>query len=95
MAQFIDTARDRDTVSVIDERTRQIKKKISFETPGLAKETIQAVGVRITRTARRSSDLAYSDDASDCAAGIEMIKVKIARLGRTQIVKIDQIAWQR
>ena len=42
------------TVSVIDEKTRQIKKKISFEIPGLAKEAIQPVGIRITKDGKKA-----------------------------------------
>jgi PQQ-dependent catabolism-associated beta-propeller protein len=36
------------TVSVIDNATRQIKHKISFEVPGVPAEALQPVGVRIT-----------------------------------------------
>jgi PQQ-dependent catabolism-associated beta-propeller protein len=36
------------TVSVIDAATRQIIKKISFEIPGIHKESIQPVGIRIS-----------------------------------------------
>jgi len=36
------------TVSVIDNATRQIKQKISFEVPGVPPEALQPVGVRIT-----------------------------------------------
>jgi PQQ-dependent catabolism-associated beta-propeller protein len=36
------------TVSVIDNATRQIKHKVTFEIPGVPKEAIQAVGVRVT-----------------------------------------------
>jgi PQQ-dependent catabolism-associated beta-propeller protein len=37
------------TVSVIDTVTRKIVKKIEFKIPGLSKEAIQPVGVRLTR----------------------------------------------
>ena len=37
------------TVSVIDNATREIKKKIGFEIPGVPTEAIQPVGVRITK----------------------------------------------
>ena len=36
------------TVSVIDADTKEIKKKITFEIPGIRSEAIQPVGVRIT-----------------------------------------------
>jgi YVTN family beta-propeller protein len=35
-------------VTVIDNETREVKKKITFEVQGLRAETIQPVGVRIT-----------------------------------------------
>jgi PQQ-dependent catabolism-associated beta-propeller protein len=37
------------TVSVIDNETRTIKTKISFEIPGVPPEAIQPVGVRVTK----------------------------------------------
>ena len=37
------------TVSVIDIATRQVVKTIGFEVPGVTKEAIQPVGVRVTR----------------------------------------------
>jgi PQQ-dependent catabolism-associated beta-propeller protein len=37
------------TVTVIDPKTREILKTISFEIPGVTAETIQPVGVRVTR----------------------------------------------
>ena len=37
------------TVSVIDNATRQIKHKITFEIPGVPKEAIQPVGVRVSK----------------------------------------------
>jgi len=37
------------TVSVIDAAKREIKRKIAFEVPGLAREYIQPVGISITR----------------------------------------------
>jgi PQQ-dependent catabolism-associated beta-propeller protein len=37
------------TVSVIDPATRQIIKKIGFQIPGITKEAIQPVGVRLTK----------------------------------------------
>ncbi|MGD9512050.1 MAG: PQQ-dependent catabolism-associated beta-propeller protein, partial [Geminicoccaceae bacterium] len=37
------------TVSVIDNATRQIKHKISFEVPGVPREALQAVGVRVDK----------------------------------------------
>lgn len=37
------------TVAVIDAQTKEIKKKISFEVPGLQPEALQPVGVRITK----------------------------------------------
>jgi len=37
------------TVSVIDAATRQVVKTIGFEVPGVTKEAIQPVGVRVTR----------------------------------------------
>ena len=37
------------TVSVIDNATRQIKSKITFEIPGVPKEAIQPVGVRVSK----------------------------------------------
>jgi PQQ-dependent catabolism-associated beta-propeller protein len=37
------------TVSVIDPATKQIVKKIEFAIPGVNKETIQPVGVRVTK----------------------------------------------
>ena len=37
------------TVSVIDNATRQIKKKITFEVPGVPTEALQPVGVRVTK----------------------------------------------
>ena len=36
------------TVSVIDNATRQIKHKITFEVPGVLPEALQPVGVRVT-----------------------------------------------
>ena len=42
------------TVSVIDTKTHTIKKKIGFEIPGLAKEAIQPVGVRITKDGKKA-----------------------------------------
>jgi PQQ-dependent catabolism-associated beta-propeller protein len=40
------------TVSVIDPAKREIKKKITFEIPGLRREAIQPVGISITRDGR-------------------------------------------
>jgi PQQ-dependent catabolism-associated beta-propeller protein len=37
------------TVSVIDPAKREVKKKITFEIPGLRREAIQPVGVNLTR----------------------------------------------
>src|SRR6516225_4880715 len=37
------------TVSVIDPEKHEVKKKITFDIPGLRKEAIQAVGISITR----------------------------------------------
>src|SRR5205085_11080117 len=37
------------TVSVIDPGKREVKKKITFEIPGLRRETIQPVGVTLTK----------------------------------------------
>ena len=37
------------TVSVIDPVRREIKKKINFEIPGLRREAIQPVGIRLTK----------------------------------------------
>jgi YVTN family beta-propeller protein len=42
------------TVSVIDFKSFQIIKKISFEIPGLRPEAIQPVGVRITRDGKKA-----------------------------------------
>ncbi len=42
------------TVSVIDDRTRTIKKKIAFAIPGLRTEAIQPVAVRITRDGKKA-----------------------------------------
>ena len=42
------------TVSVIDNATRQIKHKITFEIPGVPNEAIQPVGVRITKDRKRA-----------------------------------------
>ena len=42
------------TVSVIDNATRQIKHKITFEIPGVPKEAIQPVGVRVTKDRKRA-----------------------------------------
>ncbi len=42
------------TVSVIDNATREIKHKITFEIPGLRAETIQPVGVRITADGQKA-----------------------------------------
>jgi YVTN family beta-propeller protein len=42
------------TVSVIDTETRKIVKKIGFKIPGLPKEAIQPVGVRLTRDGSRA-----------------------------------------
>src|SRR5690606_13877805 len=41
------------TVSVIDPETKQITKKIEFEIPGVAKELIQPVGVRVTKDGKK------------------------------------------
>jgi PQQ-dependent catabolism-associated beta-propeller protein len=40
------------TVSVIDAATRQVIKTIGFEVPGVTKEAIQPVGVRVTRDSK-------------------------------------------
>ena len=37
------------TVAVIDPKTRKIVKKLSFAVPGVTKEALQPVGVRVTR----------------------------------------------
>ena len=37
------------TVSVIDNATRQVKNKIGFSVQGVPKESVQAVGIRITK----------------------------------------------
>jgi PQQ-dependent catabolism-associated beta-propeller protein len=42
------------TVSIIDTATHQIKKKISFDVPGLAAESIQPVGVRLTGDGKKA-----------------------------------------
>ena len=42
------------TVSVIDNATRQIKHKITFEIPGVPKEAIQPVGVRVSKDRKRA-----------------------------------------
>jgi YVTN family beta-propeller protein len=42
------------TVSVIDTETRKIVKKIGFKVPGLPKEAIQPVGVRLNREGSRA-----------------------------------------
>ena len=42
------------TVSVIDNKTFKIIKKISFEIPGLRSEAIQPVGVRITKDGKKA-----------------------------------------
>ena len=42
------------TVSVIDNETREIKHKITFEIPGLRAESIQPVGVRITADGKKA-----------------------------------------
>jgi PQQ-dependent catabolism-associated beta-propeller protein len=42
------------TVSVIDPATRQIIKKIGFQIPGITKEAIQPVGVRLTKGGKRA-----------------------------------------
>jgi PQQ-dependent catabolism-associated beta-propeller protein len=42
------------TVSVIDDKTREIRKKITFEIPGLAREAIQPVGVRLTKDGKKA-----------------------------------------
>ena len=42
------------TVSVIDAASRTIKKKIGFEIPGLAKEAIQPVGIRIAKDGKKA-----------------------------------------
>src|SRR6187200_466150 len=42
------------TVSVIDAASRTIKKKIGFEIPGLAKESIQPVGIRIAKDGKKA-----------------------------------------
>ena len=42
------------TVSVIDNATREVKKKITFEIPGLRAEAIQPVGVRITADGKKA-----------------------------------------
>ena len=42
------------TVSVIDNATREVKHKITFEIPGLRAESIQPVGVRITADGKKA-----------------------------------------
>jgi PQQ-dependent catabolism-associated beta-propeller protein len=42
------------TVSVIDNKTRQVVKKINFAIPGLRAETIQPVGVSITADGKKA-----------------------------------------
>ena len=42
------------TVSVIDDKTRDIKTKISFAIPGLRAEAIQPVGMRITSDGKKA-----------------------------------------
>src|SRR5947209_11898421 len=42
------------TVSVIDPVKHEVKKKITFEIPGLRKEAIQAVGINITPDGRKA-----------------------------------------
>ncbi len=42
------------TVSVIDNATREVKQKITFEIPGLRAESIQPVGVRITADGKKA-----------------------------------------
>ena len=37
------------TVNVIDNKTREIIKKISFKIPGVTQDTIQPVGIRLTK----------------------------------------------
>ena len=39
---------------MIDNATRQIKHKITFEIPGVPKEAIQPVGVRVTKDRKRA-----------------------------------------
>jgi PQQ-dependent catabolism-associated beta-propeller protein len=42
------------TISVIDNATREVKKKITFEIAGLRAEAIQPVGVRITADGKKA-----------------------------------------
>ena len=42
------------TVSVIDPASRQIIKKIEFSIPGITKEAIQPVGIRLTKDGKRA-----------------------------------------
>jgi PQQ-dependent catabolism-associated beta-propeller protein len=42
------------TVSVIDPASRKVIKKIGFSIPGITKEAIQPVGVRLTKDGRRA-----------------------------------------
>jgi PQQ-dependent catabolism-associated beta-propeller protein len=42
------------TVSVIDNKTRQVVKKINFAIPGLRSEAIQAVGISITADGKKA-----------------------------------------
>ncbi len=42
------------TISVIDNATRAIKQTIAFEIPGVVKEAIQPVGVRITKDGKKA-----------------------------------------
>jgi YVTN family beta-propeller protein len=42
------------TVSVIDDKSREIKHKIKFEIPGVVAEAIQPVGVRITKDGKKA-----------------------------------------
>src|SRR5262249_55253155 len=41
------------TLSVIDAKTRQITHKVAFDIPGVPKETVQAVGIAVTRDRKR------------------------------------------
>jgi YVTN family beta-propeller protein len=42
------------TISVIDPKKRELKQKISFEIPGMSKESIQPIGISLTKDGKRA-----------------------------------------